>query len=187
MAGRKTIILGVSASIAIYKSCDLVRRLMDCGYAVNVVMTPNAKELIRPVVFQSLSNNKVYHDLFADPDAWEVEHVSLARRAALILIAPATADVIAKISHGICDDMLTCVVSAAKAPVLICPAMNDRMYTNKITQENIIKLKSLKYRFVEPKKGQLACGSIGTGCLADIEAIVKEVKRIVGKSGPVEK
>jgi len=180
MAGKKNIVLGVSASIAIYKACDLVRRLMDCGYAVNVVMTPNAKELIRPVVFQSLSNNKVHHDLFAEPDAWKVEHISLARRADLVLIAPATADVIAKIAHGICDDMLTCVVCATKAPVLICPAMNEGMYTNKITQENIDKLKSLKYRFVEPKTGRLACGSVGTGCLADIETVVREVKKIVG-------
>lgn len=180
VGNRKNIVLGVSASIAIYKACDLVRRLMDCGYAVHVVMTPNAKELIRPVVFQALSNNKVSHDLFAESGAWEVEHISLARRADLVLIAPATADVIAKVASGICDDMLTCVVCATRAPVLICPAMNEGMYANKITQENINKLKSLKYRFVEPKKGKLACGSVGTGCLAEIDTIVKEVRGILG-------
>jgi len=172
----KKIILGVTASIAIYKACDLIGRLKDNNIASTVVMTRESEELIRPIVFQSLSGNKVYRGLFDLPEAWEIEHVVLARQADLVLIAPATANIIAKISAGICDDLLTCIVSATKAPVLIAPAMNEGMYKNKITQENIRKLKSFGYKFIEPRKGRLACGQIAVGCLAEVEEIVKQVK-----------
>lgn len=175
----KNIVLGVSASIAIYKACELARELKKDGLEVNVVMTPEAQELIRPVVFQALSGKRVYCGLFDQPRAWEIEHISLADKADLVLVAPATANIIAKIATGICDDLLTCVISATKAPVLLAPAMNENMYLNKITQENIRKLKGYGYKFVEPRKGKLACGKEGTGCLADIEAIVKEVKKIL--------
>ena len=178
MAKKKNIILGVSASIAIYKACDIVRRLKVQGFLVTVVMTPEAEELIRPIVFQSLSGNKVYRGLFAEPDAWEIEHISLAERADLVVIAPATANIIGKIAHGISDDLLTCVVCATKAPILICPAMNENMYRNRITQDNIKKLKSLGYKFIEPVEGNLACGKVGVGCLAEVETIIKEVKKI---------
>ena len=177
MVKGKNIILGVTASIAIYKACDIVRRLQDEGFSVSVVMTPEAKELINPVVFQSLCANKVYVGLFETPKAWEIEHVSLAERADLILVAPATANIIGKIASGICDDLLTCVVCASKAPVVICPAMNENMYNNQITQSNISKLKSLGYSFIAPRTGKLACGKTGTGCLAEVDAIVKEVKK----------
>lgn len=177
MAGKKNIILGVTASIAIYKACDIVRRLTSEGFSVTVVMTGEAEELIRPLVFQSLSGNRVYRGLFDEPDNWEVEHVSLARKADLVLIAPATANIIAKIACGICDDLLTCVVCATKAPVLICPAMHENMYKNKITQENIKRLKSFGYRLIEPKVGRLVCGAVGIGCLAEVETIIKEVKK----------
>lgn len=177
MAKQRNIILGVSASIAIYKACEVVRRLKEGGFSLSVVMTEEAEELIRPIVFSSLSGNKVYRGLFAEPQAWEIEHVSLAEKADLVLIAPATANIIAKIACGICDDLLTCIVSATKAPVLIAPAMNENMYQNKITQANIKRLKSLGYIFVEPQKGRLACGKIGVGCLAEVETIIKEVKK----------
>ncbi|MFH1413626.1 MAG: flavoprotein [Candidatus Omnitrophota bacterium] len=177
MAKGKNIILGVTASIAIYKACEIMRRLQDAGCSVTVVETHEAGELIRPIVFQSLCGNKVYQDLFESPEAWGVEHVSLAEEADLVLVAPATANIIGKVASGICDDLLTCVICATKAPVLICPAMNENMYRNKIVQDNITKLKSLKYRFVEPKKGKLACGKTGIGCLAEVENIVKEVKK----------
>jgi len=177
VAGKKNIILGVTASIAIYKACDIVRRLTSEGFSVTVVMTGEAEELIRPLVFQSLSGNRVYRGLFDEPDNWEVEHVSLARKADLVLIAPATANIIAKIACGICDDLLTCVVCATKAPVLICPAMHENMYKNKITQENIKRLKSFGYRLIEPKVGRLVCGAVGIGCLAEVETIIKEVKK----------
>lgn len=179
MAKNKNIILGVTASIAVYKACDIIRRLREQGFSVIVVLTGEVEEFIKPVVFQSLSGNKVYRGLFDEPDAWDIEHVSLADKAGLVLIAPATANIIAKIKSGICDDLLTCVVCATKAPVLICPAMNENMYKNRITQDNIKKLKSLGYKFVGPREGRLACGKMGVGCLAEAETIIKEVKRIL--------
>ncbi|MCX5701308.1 MAG: bifunctional 4'-phosphopantothenoylcysteine decarboxylase/phosphopantothenoylcysteine synthetase, partial [Candidatus Omnitrophica bacterium] len=149
------------------------------GFSVTVIQTKESEELIKPIVFQSLSGNKVYRGIFEESLTWEVEHISLADKADLILIAPATANIIAKISNGICDDLLTCVVSATKVPVLIAPAMNENMYLNKITQRNIESLKKLGYRFVEPKKGTLACGKTGIGCLAEVETIVSEVKKLL--------
>lgn len=179
MAKHKEIILGVSASVAIYKACEILRRLKADGFSVTVVMTKEAQELIQPMLFASLSSNRVYSEMFDTPENWEIEHVSLADKAGLILIAPATANVIAKIASGICDDLLTCVVSATKSPVVICPAMNENMYRNKITQENIRKLKTFGYKFVGPKEGRLACNKTGIGCLAEVETIVQEVKRIL--------
>ena len=179
MVKGKNIILGVTASIAIYKACDIIRRLRSEGFSVTVVLTPEAEEFIQPILFQSLSGNKVYRGLLEEPEAWEIEHVSLAEKADLVLIAPATANIIAKIAHGICDDLLTCCVLATRAPILISPAMNENMYKNRITQGNIKKLKSLGFRFVEPIKGRLACGRVGVGCLAEVEDIVKEAKRVI--------
>jgi phosphopantothenoylcysteine synthetase/decarboxylase len=179
MADKKNVILGVTASIAIYKACEIVRGLSAEGFSVCVVMTEEAKELIRPVVFQGLSGNRVYSGLFGEPQAREIGHISLAGRADLVLIAPATANIIAKIACGICDDLLTCAVSATRAPVVICPAMNENMYLNKITQANIGKLKSLGYKLIEPRKGKLACGREGLGCLADVDTIVKTVKKVL--------
>jgi len=177
MPKPKEIILGVTASIAIYKSCDIIRRLQEQGFSVRVVMTEESKELINPLVFSSLSGGKVYSRLFNEPQGYEIGHVSLADKAGLILIAPATANIIAKIAHGICDDLLSCVVCASKAPVLICPAMNENMYLNKATQSNIARLKSLGYKFLGPVKGKLASGKTGLGHLAGIEDIVREVKK----------
>ena len=174
MAKNKEIILGVCASIAIYKACEIIRRLKDEGCSVTVVMTREAGELIKPALFANLSANKVYTDMFESPDQWDIEHVSLAQKADAVLIAPATANIIGKIASGISDDMLTCLVCATSAPVLIAPAMNENMYLNKITQANIAKLRSLGYRFIEPVKGKLACGKVGMGCLAEVDRIVKE-------------
>ncbi|MDP2044410.1 MAG: flavoprotein [Candidatus Omnitrophota bacterium] len=175
---EKNIILGVTASIAIYKSCELIRRLKQCGFTVTVVMTREAEELIKPIVFQSLSGRRVYQaGIFDQPDTCKIEHISLGEKANLILIAPATANIIAKIAGGICDDLLTCTVCASKAKVLIAPAMNENMYNNKITQGNIEKLKSSGYKFISPKIGKLACGDVGMGCLAEVETIVEEVKK----------
>ncbi len=179
MVKEKNIILGVSASIAIYKSCDIVRQIKEKIGSVTVVMTKESEELIRPIVFQNLSGNKVYCGLFDFVDTWEIEHISLAKKADLILLAPATANIIAKIAAGICDDLLTCIILATRAPVLIAPAMNENMYKNKITQDNIAKLKKLGYVFIGPQEGKLACGDVGMGCLADIEAIIKEVNKVL--------
>ncbi|MFY9402938.1 MAG: flavoprotein [Candidatus Omnitrophota bacterium] len=172
----KNIILGITASIAIYKACGLVRLLKKQGYSVTVIQTQESKELISPIVFQSLSGNKVYQGLFVTSSPWDIGHIALATKADLVLIAPATANIIAKIAGGICDDMLTCIVAATKAPILIAPAMNENMYNNKITQSNITKLMGFGFKFIAPKKGKLACGSTGTGCLADEEDILKAVK-----------
>jgi phosphopantothenoylcysteine decarboxylase/phosphopantothenate--cysteine ligase len=177
MVKNKEVVLGVTGSIAIYKAGDIVRRLKDKGFLVTVVMTKEAEEFIRPALFQSLSGNKVYRGLFDSPETWEIGHVSLADKAKLVLIAPATANIIAKVAYGISDDLLTCLVLATKAPVLICPAMNENMYLNKITQENIKKLKNLGYEFIGPREGKLACGKKGLGCLAEVETIVKEVEK----------
>lgn len=175
MKKEKKIILGVSASIAIYKSCDIVRRIREKIGSVTVVMTRESEELIRPVVFQSLSGNKVYCGLFDPAETWSIGHISLAQEADLILIAPATANIIAKIAAGIADDLLTCTILATKAPVLIAPAMNENMYQNKITQDNIAKLKKLGYAFIGPREGKLACGDSGMGCLADSDKIIQEM------------
>ena len=177
---EKNIVLGVTASIAIYKSCGLIRKLRECGWAVHVVMTKEAGELIRPIVFQSLAGRAVYSGgLFDAPDTWDIEHVALAQRADLILIAPATANIIAKLAAGICDDLLTCTVCASGAKVLIAPAMNENMFKHKITQSNIAKLKSCGYKFIQPHKGLLACGVVGQGCLAETSEIIKEVKKLL--------
>lgn len=176
MSGIKNIVLGVTASVAIYKSCELVRRLKEEKFSLSVVMTKEAQELIKPRLFEALSLNKVYRGLFDEPFSWEIEHVSLADKADLVLIAPATANIIGKIASGICDDLLTCVVMASKSPVLICPAMNEAMYKNILTQSNIVKLKKCGYKFLGPAKGNLACGKTGIGCLAPVEVIVKAVK-----------
>ncbi len=177
MAKITNIILGVTASIAVYKACDIVRKLRKEGYAVTVILTREAEEFVKPALFRSLSGNKVYRGLFDEPDAWEIEHVSLAEKADLLLIAPATANIIGKIAGGICDDLLTCVCSATRAPVLISPAMNENMYKNPIVQENVKKLKSVGYKFIEPVRGRLACGIEGVGCLAEVDTIIKEVKK----------
>ncbi|MDD5044096.1 MAG: flavoprotein [Candidatus Omnitrophica bacterium] len=177
---KQEIILGVTASIAIYKACDIIRRLQAEGFGVTVVMTQESTELIRPVVFSTLTGRRAYQDLFSDEQTpWEVEHIALADKADLVLVAPATANIIAKFATGLCDDLLTCLVSATKAKVLIAPAMNENMYKNKITQENIKKLQDLGYKFVGPKPGKLACGKVGTGCLADVEDVIKAVKKVL--------
>lgn len=179
MPKNKNIILGVTASIAIYKACEIIRRLKEENFSVSVVMTGEAEKFIQPALFANLSGNQVYRGLFDEPDHWEIEHVALAQKASLILIAPATANIIGKVASGICDDLLTCITCATRAPVLICPAMNEGMYKNKIVQDNIKKLKALGYKFVDPKIGRLACGGVGIGCLADTETIIKAVKKIL--------
>jgi len=176
---KREVILGVTASIAIYKSCDIVRRLQEEGFGVTTVMTKEATELIKPIVFSTLSGREVYSELFSEAGTWEVEHISLADKADLVLIAPATANIIAKLAAGICDDLLTCLVCATKAKVLIAPAMNENMFRNKITQSNIKRLKDSGYKFIEPKTGKLVCGKVGIGCLADVEDITRIVKQTI--------
>jgi len=174
---KKEIILGVTGSIASYKACEIIRALQDEAFGVTVVMTEEAKEFITPLTLGALSRNKVYTEMFSDAETWDIEHVSLAERASLVLIAPATANIIAKLACGICDNLLSCVTLATRASVLIAPAMNTNMYEHKVTQGNITKLKNLGYKFIGPVKGKLANGKVGLGHLASVEEIVREVKR----------
>ena len=145
-----------------------------------MVIIRGAQEFITPLTLETLSGNRVYRKMFEQArENWEIDHISLAEKADLVLIAPATANIIGKIAWGIADDILSCTVIATRAPVVICPAMNEAMFRNKIVQENIKKLQTLGYKFVEPVKGKLACGKVGVGCLAPVEDIVAEVKRIL--------
>lgn len=176
---QKEIILGVTASIASYKACDIIRDLSHEGFGVTVVMTDDAKEFITPLSLAALSRNKVYSGMFTESQGWDIEHIALSDKADLILIAPATANMINKLASGMCDDLLSSTVLASHAPILIAPAMNTTMYKHPITQENIAKLKKIGYTFIGPKEGKLACGKIGIGHLADVEDIVKEVKRVL--------
>lgn len=179
MPGKNKIILGVTGSIAAYKSAELIRRLHEEKIYPVVIMTKEAEAFITPLTLEALSGNKVYKEMYAARQYYDIEHVSLSDEASLILIAPATANVIAKIAAGICDDLLTATVCAAGTPVLIAPAMNENMYLNKITQANIAKLKNQGYKFIAPRRGKLACGKIGDGCLAEVETIIREVKKIL--------
>ena len=171
----KCVVIGVTGGIAVYKALDVISALRKKDIEVHVIMTESASKFVNPLTFQSISQNMVVTDMFAEPKAWEIQHISLAQKADLMLIAPATANVIGKISNGIADDMLSTTVMATKAKLLIAPAMNTNMYQNPIVQNNISKLKDFGYKFIEPASGRLACGDIGIGKLADVNTIVERV------------
>lgn len=177
----KNIVLGVTGGIAAYKALEITSRFIKENYNINVIMTKAACEFVTPLSFQSLSRNMVTCDMFETPNSWEIKHISLASKADIILIAPATADIIGKIANGIADDMLSTTVMASKAPVVFAPAMNCNMYENPIVKENINKLRSLGYLFIEPESGVLACGDIGKGRLADVDNIVSFVKVLLSE------
>lgn len=181
MLKGKTVVIGVSGGIAVYKACDIVSRLKKLNANVHVIMTKSATEFVTPLTFQSLSQNYVVSDMFEEPKTWDVEHISLAKKADVFLIAPATANVIGKIANGICDDMLSTTVMATTGKVLIAPAMNTNMYKNPILQRNINTLKELGYNFVNPESGRLACGDVGEGKLASPETIVDAVVNLLSE------
>lgn len=185
----KTVVLGVTGGIAAYKALDIVSKLKKVGIDVHVIMTESATEFINPISFQSLSQNMVISDMFSEPKAFEIQHISLAKKADLVLIAPATANIIGKIANGIADDMLSTTIMATKAKVMFAPAMNTNMYLNPIVQANISKLKGFGYEFISPSSGRLACGDVGEGKLEDSEVIVSrvltmlyDIKDMVGKN-----
>jgi len=186
MLKDKKVILGITGGIAAYKACDIVRRLKKLGAQVIVVMTENAQKFITPLTFETLSGNEVVTEMFPERRFVGVRHVDLAGWADLILIAPATANIIGKIRSGIADDILTTIVISSKAPVLIAPAMNVNMYENPIFQENLSYLQKLGYKFVEPGVGELASGIVGKGRLAEPETIVGEVVKILTKEKDLE-
>lgn len=178
LKGRK-IVLGVTGGIAAYKSAELVRELVRAEAEVHVVMTRNSQAFITPLTFQTLSGNPVITELFSLTEESEIGHISLANAAELLVIAPATANIIGKIAGGIADDMLTTIVMATKAPVLLAPAMNVHMWENVIFQENVEKLRSRGYHFIDPEAGELACGYEGKGRLAEVPEIMEEIRAIL--------
>src|SRR5919109_1597908 len=176
-----TVVLGVSGGIACYKAVELVRLLVKDGFVVQVIMTRGAIEFVTPLTFQTLSGRPVASETFNLTQESEIGHIRLADNADLFVIAPATANVIGKIAAGIADDLLTTVLMATQAPVLIAPAMNVHMYQNAILQENIRKLRRVGYHFMEPAAGYLACGYEGKGRLPEPENIVEEIWRLLKK------
>lgn len=179
----KNILLCVTGSIAVYKAAELANRFTKDGYCVDVIMTASAMEFVTPLTFQTLTKNRVYTSMFEEYEPDQVEHISLAKKADLCLVAPATANMIGKIAGGIADDMATTVIMALEhAPVFICPAMNTNMYQNPIVQKNIRNLEELGYHFIEPKESRLACGDLGKGALADVEVIVETAERYLQES-----
>jgi phosphopantothenoylcysteine decarboxylase/phosphopantothenate--cysteine ligase len=176
MLEKKKIVLGITGGIAAYKAAELAREFVKREASVHVIMTKNATEFVTPLTLQTLTGNPVYTDTFTLTGEWEIGHVSLAESAAAVVVAPATANFIGKVAAGIADDLLTTMIMATKAPVLICPAMNVNMYANAIVQENIARLKAKGYTFVDPAYGELACGTEGVGRLAEMEDILEDVE-----------
>lgn len=193
---KKNVVLGVSGGIAVYKALEITSLLVKKNIDVNVIMTENATKFVTPLSFQSLSQNVVAWDTFQEPKVWEIQHISLADKADVFLVAPATANIIGKVANGIADDMLSTTIMATKAKVIFAPAMNTKMYENPIVQDNIRKLKSFGYEFIDPAEGRLACGDIGKGKLEKPEVIVDKVlmelnsnkdllnKKVVVTAGP---
>ena len=171
----KNILLGVSASIAAYKACDLITDLRADGFMVTVVMTKDAHHFITPLALQSFAGSEVIEDFFALPGRTKPIHIDLAKNADLILVAPASADIIAKLAHGFADDVLSCTVLASDAPLVIAPAMNDKMVKNKFTQENIKRLETHGATIVPPIHGHLVCSDEGVGHIAENKDILKAV------------
>lgn len=175
----KEIVLGVTGGIAAYKAAEVVSRLRKLGASVHVIMTENARQFITPLTLETLSANPVVYDTFERPATWEVEHIALAKRAEVFVIAPATANILAKMACGIADDMLSTTVLATKAPVLVAPAMNTGMWTAPATRQNVETLRQRGVRFVGPEAGFLACGDEGSGRMSEPAAIVGAIEAIL--------
>ncbi|MFH1664703.1 MAG: flavoprotein [Candidatus Omnitrophota bacterium] len=177
----KNVLLGVTASVAAYKACDIAGSLCKKGYSVRCVMSRDAAKFIAPLTLETITGRKVAEDMFSRADQMSPVHISLADEADIVLVAPATADVIGKVAGGICDDILTCAICSVDCPVIFAPAMNDKMFRNGIVQDNIKYLKSKGYHFIDPVVGHLACGREGMGHLAPLEKIVEETERFLAR------
>ncbi len=177
MLQGKTVVLGVTGSIAAYKIANLASMLVKLHADVNVIMTENATNFINPITFETLTGNKCLVDTFDRNFQYNVEHVALAKRADLFMVAPASANVIGKIANGIADDMLTTTIMACKVPKLIAPAMNTNMFENPIVQDNLEKLKQYDYEIISPSTGYLACGDTGAGKLPPEEVLLDYILR----------
>lgn len=185
---KKNVVIGVTGGVAVYKALDVISRLKKKDINVDVIMTKSACEFVTPLSFQSLSQNAVIKNMFDEPKVFEIQHISLAKKADVLVVVPATANIIGKVANGIADDMLSTTIMATNAKVIFAPAMNTNMYNNPIVKENIKKLKSYGYEFINPSSGRLACGDVGDGKLADTEEIAEmilshlhEPKDLVGK------
>ena len=176
---KPCVVLGVTGGIAVYKACELLRLLQKRGIDVFVVMTQNACRFVAPLTFETLSGHPVAVDTFDHPQTWEVEHIALAKRADLFLIAPATANIIGKMACGIADDMLSTTVMATRAPVLVAPAMNTGMWESAAVQQNVKTLQARGIQFVMPASGHLACGDSGAGKLEDVEIIAERAREML--------
>ena len=174
------IILGVTGSIAAYKAADIASQLTKLGHEVTCVLTKEALEFVTPLTLQTLSRRPVISDLFAEKNGWQPGHIHLADSADLLLIAPATANVLASMAHGFANDALTAIALATRAPVLIAPAMNGKMWLHPATQKNVETLKTWGQEFIEPAEGLLACGYEGVGRLAEVGEIVQRVQAKLG-------
>ena len=179
MLARRRVLVGVTGGIAAYKACEIVRELRKQNAVVRVVMTAAATEFVRPLTFETLSGNPVLVGMFSEEGTRGTVHIEAARWPSCILICPATANVLGKVAAGIADDALTTTLCATTAPVIFCPAMNKEMYLNPIVQQNMKKLRGLGYHFVEPEKGELACGEEGWGRLAQKQKILDAVKKVL--------
>lgn len=176
---KKNVLLGVTAGVAIYKSCDLVRKLIKGGFSVKVVMTPSATNLISPVLFRALAQDKVYVNMF-DNEGDSMNHINLSKWAEVFVIAPLSANTMAKIAGGIGDNLLTNTILAlpSDVKVVLAPAMNTNMWDNPFTRRNIEKISEIKnYKILDPVEGELACRDKGKGALVDVDRIVEEVRR----------
>ena len=182
----KTILLGITGGIAAYKMASLASAIGKTDGNCEVIMTKNATEFISPLTFETLTGNKCYTDTFDRDFSWDVKHISLAKKADVILIAPATANVIAKLAHGIADDMLTTTVLAATCHKIVAPAMNTNMYLNPITQDNIAKLKAYGFEVIEPAEGLLACGDEGLGKMPEPEILMGYLEKAMGRTKDLE-
>jgi phosphopantothenoylcysteine decarboxylase/phosphopantothenate--cysteine ligase len=182
MLKNKTIILGITGGIAAYKAADLASKLTQSGAMVEVIMTESAEKFITPLTLRNITHRPVVTDMFELASEWSVQHVALAEAASAVVIAPATANTIARLATGIADNMLVTVVLATKAPVIIAPAMNDNMYANSVTQKNVALLKQRGFTFIEPEPGRLASGKIGgKGRLPDTSKIIEVIERVLGQ------
>lgn len=180
MAGRAPhIVLGVTGSIAAYKAAELVRLMTKRAWDVSVVMTRAAAEFVAPLTFQTLSRRPVGVGLFDEKDGWHPEHISYADRADVLVVAPCTANVMAKMAHGLADDLLSCTALATAAPVVVAPAMNVKMWAHAATQENVAVLKGRGVTFAGPDEGELACGYEGRGRMLEPEAILRVVETVL--------
>jgi phosphopantothenoylcysteine decarboxylase/phosphopantothenate--cysteine ligase len=177
----KSIVLGVSGGIACYKAAEIVSALVRKGHRVDVIMTENAQKFVTPLTFQTLSQNKVITDMFELTEHWDIRHISLAKKADVFAVVPATANVIGKIAAGVADDMLTTTIMAVKCRKIIAPAMNTAMWENPIVQGNVKKLKEYGYEVLETDSGRLACGDTGSGKLLPWEQIVQIILKDDGR------